>query len=215
MAEETLLSSGETRTRAEIATQLRSLADGFDGDGSLTLAEGDQQVSLTLPDSLEFELEVEREYDEDDGEAEEGESSELSIEVEIEWDEVDADGGSADMRSERDEESEGSDTSEDEREDGADAVGVDAEAASTGPVPIDPDQKDVPEAAIGEIETAESLGQFQLYVDHSGKWRWRLVHRNGNIIAASGQGYSSKQKARQGMHSVMRNAPDAAAITTE
>jgi uncharacterized protein YegP (UPF0339 family) len=103
-----------------------------------------------------------------------------------------------------------------EKDDGeTDAVGIDAEDDSVEAVPIDPDQEGVPEAATGEIETAQSLGQFQLYVDRGGKWRWRLVHRNGNIIAASGQGYSLKQKARQGMHSVMRNAPDAEAITTD
>jgi uncharacterized protein YegP (UPF0339 family) len=50
---------------------------------------------------------------------------------------------------------------------------------------------------------------FELYEDSAGDWRWRLVHDNGNIIADSGQGYSSKQRAKDGLESVKRNAPDA------
>ena len=51
---------------------------------------------------------------------------------------------------------------------------------------------------------------FELYADRAGEWRWRLVHDNGNILADSGEGYSSKQKCKQGIESVKRNAPDAA-----
>jgi hypothetical protein len=50
---------------------------------------------------------------------------------------------------------------------------------------------------------------FELYEDSEGKYRWRLVHRNGNIIADSGEGYATPQKARQGIESVKTNAPDA------
>ncbi|MFB6124880.1 MAG: HVO_2922 family protein [Halanaeroarchaeum sp.] len=50
---------------------------------------------------------------------------------------------------------------------------------------------------------------FELYTDEEDEWRWRLVHDNGNILADSGQGYASKQKARQGIRSVKRTAPDA------
>lgn len=50
---------------------------------------------------------------------------------------------------------------------------------------------------------------FELYEDAGGKWRWRLVHANGNIIADSGQGYSSKRRARRGIESVKTNATDA------
>ena len=54
-----------------------------------------------------------------------------------------------------------------------------------------------------------SKATFELYVDREGKHRWRLVHNNGNILADSGEGYASRQKARQGLDSVKRNAPDA------
>ena len=32
---------------------------------------------------------------------------------------------------------------------------------------------------------------FEVYEDDGGKWRWRMIHRNGNIIADSAEGYSS------------------------
>lgn len=50
---------------------------------------------------------------------------------------------------------------------------------------------------------------FQLYEDAAGEFRWRLVHENGNIIADSGQGYTSKQNAENGIESVKENAPSA------
>ena len=50
---------------------------------------------------------------------------------------------------------------------------------------------------------------FELYEDSAGDYRWRLRHENGNIIADSGEGYASKQKARQGIESVKENAPKA------
>lgn len=50
---------------------------------------------------------------------------------------------------------------------------------------------------------------FHVYEDEAGEYRWRLVHRNGNIIADCGEGYASKQKAKQGLRSVKRNAQDA------
>ncbi|EJN58842.1 hypothetical protein SAMN04487950_1666 [Halogranum rubrum] len=55
---------------------------------------------------------------------------------------------------------------------------------------------------------------FELYVDTQGEHRWRLVHANGNIIASSGEGYASKQKAKQGIQSVKTNAPDADVVET-
>lgn len=50
---------------------------------------------------------------------------------------------------------------------------------------------------------------FELYEDAAGEFRWRLVHENGNIIADSGQGYTSKQNAENGIQSVKENAPSA------
>jgi len=56
---------------------------------------------------------------------------------------------------------------------------------------------------------AESKATFEVYEDDAGQWRWRLIHNNGNIVADSGEGYASKQKARQGIESVKSNAPGA------
>jgi len=50
---------------------------------------------------------------------------------------------------------------------------------------------------------------FELFEDSGGEYRWRLRHANGNIIADSGEGYASKQKARQGLRSVKETAPEA------
>ncbi|ELZ38722.1 HVO_2922 family protein [Halorubrum tebenquichense] len=61
----------------------------------------------------------------------------------------------------------------------------------------------------------ESKARFELFEDASGKPRWRLRHRNGNVIAASGQGYSSRGKAQQGLHSVRRNALGAGLLRIE
>ncbi|WP_458207108.1 HVO_2922 family protein [Haladaptatus sp. NG-SE-30] len=47
---------------------------------------------------------------------------------------------------------------------------------------------------------------FEVFEDDAGEWRWRLRHRNGNIIADSGEGYSSKRAAKKGIESVKRNA---------
>ena len=45
--------------------------------------------------------------------------------------------------------------------------------------------------------------------DRAGAWRWRRVHRNGTVIATSGEGSSRKHNARKGLRSVMRNAEGA------
>ncbi|WP_416841196.1 HVO_2922 family protein [Haloferax sp. DFSO52] len=57
-----------------------------------------------------------------------------------------------------------------------------------------------------------SKARFELYTDIDGEYRWRLVHDNGNILADSGEGYASKQKAKQGIESVKRNVPEASVV---
>jgi uncharacterized protein YegP (UPF0339 family) len=49
---------------------------------------------------------------------------------------------------------------------------------------------------------------FELYTDNAHEWRWRLVHENGNTLADGGEGYSSRSKARRGIESVRKNAPE-------
>ena len=72
------------------------------------------------------------------------------------------------------------------------------------------------DASASELESLrQSKARFEIYRDSGGGHRWRLRHRNGNIIATSGEAYASRQKCQQGMHSVMRNALGAAVMTIE
>jgi amphi-Trp domain-containing protein len=65
-------------------------------------------------------------------------------------------------------------------------------------------------AHAGAADTTQSLARFEVFRDRADEWRWRLRHRNGNIIATSGEGYTRKHNAWKGLRSVMRNAPEAA-----
>ena len=67
----------------------------------------------------------------------------------------------------------------------------------------------------GEPKAGGSKATFEIYEDNEEKYRWRLVHDNGNIISDSGHGYASKQKAKQGMNSVKSNAPGAPVETED
>jgi uncharacterized protein YegP (UPF0339 family) len=58
----------------------------------------------------------------------------------------------------------------------------------------------------------KSKARFILYRSKKNKkFYWRLVEITaaGNIIADSGQGYTTKASAKKGLNSVKRNAPDA------
>ena len=50
---------------------------------------------------------------------------------------------------------------------------------------------------------------FEIYVDEGEEHRWRLRHRNGNVLASSGEGYASRSGVWDAIESVKRNAPDA------
>lgn len=50
---------------------------------------------------------------------------------------------------------------------------------------------------------------FELFTDRRVEYRWRLRHENGNILADSGEGYTSKQNAMNGIESVRKIAADA------
>ncbi|RRJ29234.1 amphi-Trp domain-containing protein [Halocatena pleomorpha] len=78
--EETLFVTERRQSRTEIASHLRSVADKLDSGEALTLSNGEESVTLDVPEQAEFEIEVERETG--DGEPE------LSLEFEIEWSET-------------------------------------------------------------------------------------------------------------------------------
>jgi len=52
---------------------------------------------------------------------------------------------------------------------------------------------------------------FELYEDQAGEWRWRLTSGE-DIIADSGEGYSSKSGARAAIERVQADAPEASVL---
>lgn len=51
-------------------------------------------------------------------------------------------------------------------------------------------------------------GKFEIYKDAGGEFRFRLKASNGQNILAS-EGYKTKASAKNGIASVMKNAPGA------
>ena len=73
------LEAESQRTRAEVASSLRELADQLDGAGPVTLAIGTQRVTLDPTEPVTFKLEGESDWSSGDTEAKQ------SIEVELVW----------------------------------------------------------------------------------------------------------------------------------
>ena len=63
----------------------------------------------------------------------------------------------------------------------------------------------------GDVETGTNASKatFELYEDRAEEWRWRLRHRNGQIIADSGQGFGQRSGAVASIERVKRHAPAA------
>jgi len=61
----------------------------------------------------------------------------------------------------------------------------------------------------------QSQARFELYEDAGGQHRFRLRHRNGNIVASSGEGYTRRHNAQKGLESVRRNALGASVLRIE
>jgi uncharacterized protein YegP (UPF0339 family) len=92
------------------------------------------------------------------------------------------------------------------------AAEADEVADDEGPEPEDAADPDV--AVPSEDERIASQATFELFEDAAEEWRWRLRHRNGNIVADSGQGYASRSNAVEAVTGVKRNAPGADAEET-
>lgn len=56
-------------------------------------------------------------------------------------------------------------------------------------------------AGPGQYLRVDPVG-FEIYRDAEGKWRWRLLHKNGNILADSGEGYSRRRDARRAVDQI-------------
>jgi len=60
------------------------------------------------------------------------------------------------------------------------------------------------------LKEVNAVTKFQLYKDRKGEYRWRLRARNGEIIADSNEGYSSKASCKHGIDLVREQAASAA-----
>ena len=56
--------------------------------------------------------------------------------------------------------------------------------------------------------------KFEIYADKRGEFRFRLKAANGQIIA-TGEGYKAKASCKNGIASIVKNAPEAAVVIEE
>ncbi len=210
MSDETIHESETSRTRQALATYFRRVARAL-GRGEPVPVDDAGTVTVDPGSEPEFEVELERE----DGR--------VSLEFELEFDEADGDvdtdaaaskatfelyADSADQWRWRLVHDNGNIIA-----DGSEGY-ADKRDARNG---IESVQRNAPGAHVVDVDRDEeapdeggSDATFELFRDAGDDYRWRLVHDNGNIIADGGQGYASKQKAKQGLNSVKSNAPGAA-----
>ncbi|MGZ0746243.1 amphi-Trp domain-containing protein [Haloparvum sp. AD34] len=176
-----------TATREQVAAALSGVADGVLA-GSIRLGDGDDAVAVDAPEELDLEIELETE------------GNEVSLEVELEWEAADVD------------DAEPSPIDEVPPEDVEVPPAADAESAADDAPAADAAATEAA-ALVGAADATQSLARFEVFRDRSNEWRWRLRHRNGNVIATSGEGYTRKHNAWKGLRSVMGNA--SAADVTE
>ncbi len=78
--------------------------------------------------------------------------------------------------------------------------------------------KNAPVAAIEDqtVEGYETVKnpKFQIYLDKSGEYRFRLTATNGQTIAVS-EGYKAKKNCENGIESVKKNVVDAPTVKAE
>jgi uncharacterized protein YegP (UPF0339 family) len=54
---------------------------------------------------------------------------------------------------------------------------------------------------------------FQVYRDRKGEYRWRLLARNGRIVADSGEGYETKRGVVRAIAGTLRAAFNAKVVS--
>ncbi|WP_246998507.1 amphi-Trp domain-containing protein [Halosolutus gelatinilyticus] len=178
--------------RADLAVLFEEFAAALGRDRTLRVHTAERRLAVDFPSRLVAELEVERDDDADPPVAE--------LELELEWE--DPDESSVRVEAVDDE-----------------AIGREGEPAAAEDPSEDPAAATMsPEGVVGRRRSGdESAGttggerasRFEVYRDRADEWRWRLVHWNGNIIADSGEGYTSRSNAKRAARSVMRAAPTA------
>jgi amphi-Trp domain-containing protein len=186
--------SEQTVDRGAAAAVLSGVTDGILA-GAVELGDGDEAVSVAIPEEVDLEVELETE------------NGETSLEVELAWDEADAGPARGETETGADAAAAAGDGPPETADETGTADGTDREdATATADRPVDPP---VP---VGAATPVESLARFELFQDRAAEWRWRLRHRNGNIIATGGEGYTQKHNARKGLQSVVGNAPGAEVV---
>jgi len=92
------------------------------------------------------------------------------------------------------------------------AIEAERDEARAAQADAEADEADLADR-LRELRTSQA--RFELYEDNAGEHRWRLRHRNGNVIADSGEGYTQRHNAQNGMQSVRRNALGATTLLIE
>jgi uncharacterized protein YegP (UPF0339 family) len=59
---------------------------------------------------------------------------------------------------------------------------------------------------------AERKGKVEFYKDKKGEYRWRLKAPNGEMVANSGEGYTTLQSCEHGYESVKKYTQDAVVV---
>jgi len=62
------------------------------------------------------------------------------------------------------------------------------------------------------FESVKSQYRFEFYVDRAGDHRWRLRHRNGNIVAVPPRGYDDAERLKQALSALVGYASRATVI---
>ena len=211
MSEETVHESGERRSRRGIASFLRRVSNRL-RRGEPVPVDEEQTVTVEPPAEADLGVEIER-----------GEGM-VSLEIDVEWPEEE--GGEIETETQASKATfvvyedsaeqfrwrlrhdngniiaDGGEgyASRQKAEQGVDSVKENAAGAYVVDETRDEEPTD---------DASGSDATFEIFRDSADEFRWRLRHDNGNIIADCGQGYASKQKAKQGMRSVQTNAPGA------
>ncbi|RZH69352.1 amphi-Trp domain-containing protein [Natrinema altunense] len=202
--------------RADLAAVFRKFATAFESGRPVRLTGADRTARIAVPERVVAEFEAEYASDADPPVGE--------LELELEWDDPE---GSSVRLFDRDSTADTAESAAADGTDGADERGTEADptavdpAAAVMPLDVDADH----DAGTDGVETAETAvttdeetdrpddsgrtSRFEVYEDKAGQWRWRLVHWNGNIVADSGEGYSSRSNAERAARGVMRSAPTA------
>ncbi|MCU4740822.1 HVO_2922 family protein [Natronoglomus mannanivorans] len=210
--------------RSELAALFQGFASALTDGQPLTVETDDGLVSMDVPERVATELELEVEGVKGEGEEEEENETDedhspptVEFEIELEWEDasgesirtdglVGEDGEHGDSELLDEVESWGRGEGEEKRES---ASANESESENTDESDSESETKDGAERPSGTSGTNQRRSRFEVYRDAGDEWRWRLVHWNGNIIADSGEGYTTRQSAVNGLESVRHNAPGA------